>query len=68
MINLGKPLKTYGTASLIINWPKETVEGKWILYLVKMDSQGLEQIKCSPEREINPLTVKEVSKHWGVKL
>uniref|UniRef100_A0A673ZX26 Integrin, alpha 6b n=1 Tax=Salmo trutta TaxID=8032 RepID=A0A673ZX26_SALTR len=59
VINLGKPLKTYGTASLIINWPKETVEGKWILYLVKMDSQGLEQIKCSPEREINPLTVKE---------
>uniref|UniRef100_A0A674A0V6 Integrin, alpha 6b n=1 Tax=Salmo trutta TaxID=8032 RepID=A0A674A0V6_SALTR len=65
VINLGKPLKTYGTASLIINWPKETVEGKWILYLVKMDSQGLEQIKCSPEREINPLTVKEVSMHWG---
>ncbi|XP_045550270.1 integrin alpha-6 [Salmo salar] len=62
VINLGKPLKTYGTASLIINWPKETVEGKWILYLVKMDSQGLEQIKCSPEREINPLTVKEESR------
>uniref|UniRef100_A0A4W5RJM7 Integrin, alpha 6b n=1 Tax=Hucho hucho TaxID=62062 RepID=A0A4W5RJM7_9TELE len=61
VINLGKPLKTYGTASLIINWPKETVEGKWILYLVKMDSQGLEQITCSPDREINPLTVKEVS-------
>uniref|UniRef100_A0A8C8CQV5 Integrin alpha-2 domain-containing protein n=1 Tax=Oncorhynchus tshawytscha TaxID=74940 RepID=A0A8C8CQV5_ONCTS len=61
VINLGKPLKTYGTASLIINWPKETVEGKWILYLVKMDSQGLEQITCSPEREINPLPVKEVS-------
>ncbi|CAB1326588.1 unnamed protein product [Coregonus sp. 'balchen'] len=59
VINLGKPLKTYGTASLIINWPKETVEGKWILYLVKIDSQGLEQITCSPEREINPLTVKE---------
>uniref|UniRef100_A0A8C7L6E4 Integrin, alpha 6b n=1 Tax=Oncorhynchus kisutch TaxID=8019 RepID=A0A8C7L6E4_ONCKI len=65
VINLGKPLKTYGTASLIINWPKETVEGKWILYLVKMDSQGLEQITCSPAREINPLLVKEVSKHWG---
>uniref|UniRef100_A0A8C7N8C4 Integrin, alpha 6b n=1 Tax=Oncorhynchus kisutch TaxID=8019 RepID=A0A8C7N8C4_ONCKI len=61
VINLGKPLKTYGTASLIINWPKETVEGKWILYLVKMDSQGLEQITCSPAREINPLLVKEVS-------
>uniref|UniRef100_A0A8C7P9Q6 Integrin, alpha 6b n=1 Tax=Oncorhynchus mykiss TaxID=8022 RepID=A0A8C7P9Q6_ONCMY len=61
VINLGKPLKTYGTASLIINWPKETMEGKWILYLVKMDSQGLEPTTCSPEREINPLPVKEVS-------
>uniref|UniRef100_A0A8C7P6X0 Integrin, alpha 6b n=1 Tax=Oncorhynchus mykiss TaxID=8022 RepID=A0A8C7P6X0_ONCMY len=59
VINLGKPLKTYGTASLIINWPKETMEGKWILYLVKMDSQGLEPTTCSPEREINPLPVKE---------
>ncbi|XP_041752527.1 integrin alpha-6 isoform X1 [Coregonus clupeaformis] len=59
VINLGKPLKTYGSAALIINWPKETVEGKWILYLMKIDSRGLEQITCSPEREINPLTVKE---------
>ncbi|CDQ86095.1 unnamed protein product [Oncorhynchus mykiss] len=62
VINLGKPLKTYGTASLIINWPKETMEGKWILYLVKMDSQGLEPTTCSPEREINPLPVKEESR------
>lgn len=63
MINLGKPLKTYGSAALIVNWPKETVEGKWLLYLMKIDSRGLEQITCSPEREINSLTVKEVRKH-----
>uniref|UniRef100_A0A8C7LE24 Integrin, alpha 6b n=1 Tax=Oncorhynchus kisutch TaxID=8019 RepID=A0A8C7LE24_ONCKI len=31
VINLGKPLKTYGSAALIVNWPKETVEGKWLL-------------------------------------
>uniref|UniRef100_A0A4W5PUR0 Integrin, alpha 6b n=1 Tax=Hucho hucho TaxID=62062 RepID=A0A4W5PUR0_9TELE len=59
VINLGKPLKTYGSAALIINWPKETMEGKWILYLMKIDSRGLEQITCSPEREINSLAVKE---------
>lgn len=63
MINLGKPLKTYGSAALIVNWPKETVEGKWLLYLMKIDSRGLEQITCSPEREINSLAVKEVRKH-----
>uniref|UniRef100_A0A674CUN4 Integrin, alpha 6b n=1 Tax=Salmo trutta TaxID=8032 RepID=A0A674CUN4_SALTR len=61
VINLGKPLKTYGSAALIVNWPKETVEGKWLLYLMKIDSRGLEQITCSPEREINSLTVKEPS-------
>uniref|UniRef100_A0A8C8K4H6 Integrin alpha-2 domain-containing protein n=1 Tax=Oncorhynchus tshawytscha TaxID=74940 RepID=A0A8C8K4H6_ONCTS len=55
VINLGKPLKTYGSAALIVNWPKETVEGKWLLYLMKIDSRGLEQITCSPEREINSL-------------
>ncbi|XP_036821960.1 integrin alpha-6 isoform X1 [Oncorhynchus mykiss] len=59
VINLGKPLKTYGSAALIVNWPKETVEGKWLLYLMKIDSRGLEQITCSPEREINSLAVKE---------
>uniref|UniRef100_A0A8C7LAM0 Integrin, alpha 6b n=1 Tax=Oncorhynchus kisutch TaxID=8019 RepID=A0A8C7LAM0_ONCKI len=61
VINLGKPLKTYGSAALIVNWPKETVEGKWLLYLMKIDSRGLEQITCSPEREINSLAVKEPS-------
>uniref|UniRef100_A0A3P8ZM06 Integrin alpha-2 domain-containing protein n=1 Tax=Esox lucius TaxID=8010 RepID=A0A3P8ZM06_ESOLU len=61
MINLGRALKTYGTSYLIINWPKETMEGKWILYLMKMNAQGLGQITCSPESEINPHTLKEVS-------
>uniref|UniRef100_A0A6Q2WR28 Integrin alpha-2 domain-containing protein n=1 Tax=Esox lucius TaxID=8010 RepID=A0A6Q2WR28_ESOLU len=64
MINLGRALKTYGTSYLIINWPKETMEGKWILYLMKMNAQGLGQITCSPESEINPHTLKEVSKHF----
>lgn len=57
--NLGKPLKSFGTASLIINWPKETSDGKWLLYLMKMDSAGLGGINCTPQKEINPLGVKE---------
>ncbi|XP_062313832.1 integrin alpha-6 isoform X1 [Osmerus eperlanus] len=53
IINLGKPLRSFGTASLNIQWPKENVDGKWLLYLVKISSSGLEEIRCSPEREIN---------------
>ncbi|XP_076026019.1 integrin alpha-6 isoform X2 [Genypterus blacodes] len=53
--NLGKPLKSFGTASLNIYWPKENVDGKWLLYLVKIGTSGLEDIPCSPETEINSL-------------
>ncbi|XP_071388010.1 integrin alpha-6 isoform X1 [Centroberyx affinis] len=53
--NLGKPLKSFGTASLNIQWPKENVDGKWLLYLVKISTTGLEEIRCSPEAEINSL-------------
>ncbi|XP_071774022.1 integrin alpha-6 isoform X2 [Centroberyx gerrardi] len=53
--NLGKPLKSFGTASLNIQWPKENVDGKWLLYLVKISTTGLEEIPCSPEAEINSL-------------
>uniref|UniRef100_A0A8C7HLJ3 Integrin subunit alpha 6 n=1 Tax=Oncorhynchus kisutch TaxID=8019 RepID=A0A8C7HLJ3_ONCKI len=55
IINLGKPLKSFGTASLNIQWPKENVDGKWLLYLVKISTTGLEEIPCSPETEINSL-------------
>uniref|UniRef100_A0AAY5JVQ1 Integrin alpha-2 domain-containing protein n=1 Tax=Esox lucius TaxID=8010 RepID=A0AAY5JVQ1_ESOLU len=63
MINLGRALKMYGSSFLIINWPMKTIEGNWILYLMKINSQGLGQITCSPEKEINPLKLKEVGKH-----
>ncbi|XP_056144982.1 integrin alpha-6 isoform X2 [Lampris incognitus] len=53
--NLGKPLKSFGTASLHIQWPKENVDGKWLLYLVKITTTGLEEISCSPESEISPV-------------
>lgn len=53
--NHGRPLKSFGTASLNIQWPKESAVGKWLLYLTDIESEGLDQITCSPEKEVNPL-------------
>lgn len=60
VMNLGKPLKSFGTASLNIQWPKESAVEKWLLYLVKITSKDLEKITCSPESEINPNGLTEV--------
>uniref|UniRef100_A0AAY4ET33 Integrin alpha-2 domain-containing protein n=1 Tax=Denticeps clupeoides TaxID=299321 RepID=A0AAY4ET33_9TELE len=62
IINLGKPLKSFGTAFLNIQWPKENAVGKWMLYLVNIKTSGLEEMACSPESEINPLKLIEDSK------
>ncbi|XP_033961118.1 integrin alpha-6-like isoform X1 [Pseudochaenichthys georgianus] len=61
IINLGKSLKDFGTATLDIDWPKETEDGKWLLYLMKISATGVDQIDCTPKDEINPLS-KEPSK------
>ncbi|XP_028605447.2 integrin alpha-6 isoform X2 [Podarcis muralis] len=58
IINLGKPLKTFGTASLDILWPKEIKGGKWLLYLVSINSKELGEVQCEPRNEINPLGIK----------
>ncbi|XP_060113436.1 integrin alpha-6 isoform X1 [Heteronotia binoei] len=55
--NLGKPLKTFGTASLDILWPKEIKNGKWLLYLVSINSKELGELQCEPRHEINPLGI-----------
>ncbi|XP_062284470.1 integrin alpha-6-like isoform X2 [Scomber scombrus] len=60
IINLGKQLTGLGTATLEIEWPKETTDGKWLLYLMKISSTGVHQIGCTPKDEINPLN-KEAS-------
>uniref|UniRef100_A0A2I3GLU8 Integrin subunit alpha 6 n=1 Tax=Nomascus leucogenys TaxID=61853 RepID=A0A2I3GLU8_NOMLE len=62
VINLGKPLTNLGTATLNIQWPKEISNGKWLLYLVKVESKGLEKITCEPQNEINILNLKESHK------
>lgn len=61
IINLGKQLTDFGTATLEIDWPKETDDHKWLLYLVKISATGLDNLECSPKQEINSLSV-ELSK------
>ncbi|XP_059408403.1 integrin alpha-6-like isoform X1 [Carassius carassius] len=57
--NLGKPLKSFGTASMSIQWPKHNSQGKWLLYLMKMTSTGLGSFICSNQDEVNKLSLKE---------
>uniref|UniRef100_A0A8C9SFF3 Integrin subunit alpha 6 n=1 Tax=Scleropages formosus TaxID=113540 RepID=A0A8C9SFF3_SCLFO len=61
IINLGKPLKSFGTASLNIQWPKENAVGKWLLYLVRISTSGLEEIPCYPESEIGSVEKRELN-------
>ncbi|KAM4698805.1 integrin alpha-6 isoform 2-T2 [Rhinophrynus dorsalis] len=63
--NFGRPLKALGTAFLNIQWPKEINNGKWLLYLVKMGSVGLERLDCQPSGEINKLKLLETGKLRG---
>ncbi|KAK2822245.1 hypothetical protein Q5P01_022310 [Channa striata] len=57
IINLRNRLKDFGTATLKINWPKLTEQGKWLLYLMQISSTGVDRIDCSPKNEINYLKV-----------
>ncbi|KAL6481762.1 hypothetical protein MHYP_G00098420 [Metynnis hypsauchen] len=59
VINLGKPLKSFGTASLNIEWPRNTVSDKWLLYLMKITTTGVERIGCSKPNEVNFLKLAE---------
>lgn len=62
IINLLKRLTDFGTAALHIEWPKETLDGKWLLYLMKISSTGVDQIECTPKEEINHRNVKSISR------
>uniref|UniRef100_A0A3Q4I6W5 Integrin, alpha 6b n=1 Tax=Neolamprologus brichardi TaxID=32507 RepID=A0A3Q4I6W5_NEOBR len=64
IINLGRRLTDFGVATLDIDWPKETADGKWLLYLMKITTTGVDQIQCTPKSEINPL--KKVKRHVNV--
>ncbi|KAK3511058.1 hypothetical protein QTP70_030093 [Hemibagrus guttatus] len=56
VINLGKPLKSFGTAFLNIEWPKNTATKKWLLYLMKITTEGTDKIACKPD-EVNTLSL-----------
>ncbi|XP_019712378.1 integrin alpha-6-like [Hippocampus comes] len=60
IINIGRRLTDFGTATLHIDWPKTTEQNKWLLYLMKVTATGVNHIECTPKSEINPLK-KEVS-------
>ncbi|XP_051886313.1 LOW QUALITY PROTEIN: integrin alpha-6-like [Pristis pectinata] len=60
IINLGRSLKTLDDAWLQIMWPKEIYNGKWLLYLMKMNSKGINYASCQPQDEINKLNLKEL--------
>lgn len=60
VINLGKPLKSFGTAYLNIMWPKNTATQKWLLYLMKITTTGTDKTSCKPD-EVNKLRLTEVS-------
>nr|XP_055034531.1 integrin alpha-6 [Misgurnus anguillicaudatus] len=55
IVNIGRPLKSFTSAVLNIQWPKETKEGKWLLYLVQITGREQKKIiPCTPAEEINP--------------
>ncbi|KAK3535628.1 hypothetical protein QTP70_018437, partial [Hemibagrus guttatus] len=53
--NMGRPLKSFASVTLNIQWPKENIEGKWLLYLLQITGPNNQSIPCSPASEISPL-------------
>lgn len=68
IINIGRPLKSFGSAVLNIQWPKATKEGKWLMYLVQISDGGKNIIHCTPSEAINPLRFIKVIPSWDIKL
>uniref|UniRef100_A0A3P9MP91 Integrin, alpha 6a n=1 Tax=Oryzias latipes TaxID=8090 RepID=A0A3P9MP91_ORYLA len=50
-------------------WPKLNKQGKYLLYLMNVSTNGQNGVRCSPETEINSLKLTHVSMdsgiHWG---
>ncbi|XP_053487838.1 integrin alpha-6 [Ictalurus furcatus] len=53
--NMGRPLKSFASATLNIQWPKENKEGKWLLYLLQITGPNNQSIPCTPASEISPI-------------
>ncbi|XP_023806281.1 integrin alpha-6 isoform X2 [Oryzias latipes] len=48
-------------AVLHIKWPKLNKQGKYLLYLMNVSTKGQNEVRCSPETEINSLKLTHVS-------
>ncbi|XP_056328164.1 integrin alpha-6 isoform X1 [Danio aesculapii] len=55
IFNIGRPLKSFGSAVLNIQWPKATKAGKRLLYLMQITDRGKNLIHCTPPEDINTL-------------
>ncbi|XP_047658078.1 integrin alpha-6-like [Tachysurus fulvidraco] len=53
--NMGRPLKSFASATLNIQWPKENKAGKKLLHLLRITGPNNQTIQCSPDSEISPL-------------
>ncbi|XP_078795438.1 integrin alpha-6 isoform X5 [Oryzias latipes] len=47
-------------AVLHIKWPKLNKQGKYLLYLMNVSTKGQNEVRCSPETEINSLKLTHV--------
>ncbi len=68
IINVGRPLKSFGSVVLNIQWPNATKEGKRLLYLVQIKDHRKNIIHCTPAKAINPLRFTKVVPSLDVKL
>uniref|UniRef100_A0A8C1FZG9 Integrin, alpha 6, like n=1 Tax=Cyprinus carpio TaxID=7962 RepID=A0A8C1FZG9_CYPCA len=62
--NVGRPLKSFGSVVLNIQWPNATKEGKRLLYLVQnlqIKDHRENIIHCMPADAINPLRITKAS-------
>nr|XP_033501663.1 integrin alpha-3-like isoform X3 [Epinephelus lanceolatus] len=54
----GKPLGHLGNLQVEIDWPRETSNGKWLLYLAEIQVSGTSEARCDPPGKIvNPLNL-----------
>lgn len=54
----GKPLGHLGNLQVEIDWPRETSNGKWLLYLAEIQVNGTSEARCDPPGKIvNPLNL-----------
>ncbi|XP_068605482.1 integrin alpha-3-like [Brachionichthys hirsutus] len=55
----GKPLGRLGNLQVEVDWPREGSNGKWLLYLTEIQTNGTSEPRCVPSGNVvNPLSLK----------